>query len=298
LCANYANPFTGTLCAPDDGKKHPAMVLLGGSEGGNSMAGFAKRFAEHGYVAASVAYFKMPGLPQMLVDVPVETILPAIATLQSRADVKADKIGILGISKGGEFALLAASTYPQIKAVVAIVPSPLAYMGLNESDQPEGCSWTRGGKELPCVPADPTAGMAIGQEIAAQKPITLTPFYDAARNADPLVTRKAMFPLEHINGPILCLSGKDDAMWNSSAQCDIAMQYLKAHHHKFADQSDSYPSAGHMFYLALNGPSSAMIVYPFPGGAFNFGGTPQGDVDAATAAWKATWEFLASALGG
>ncbi|HEX8805944.1 MAG TPA: hypothetical protein VF741_03300, partial [Candidatus Aquilonibacter sp.] len=105
LCASHTNPFTGTLCAPNDGKRHPAMVLLGGSEGGNSMAGFAKRFAEHGYVAASVAYFKMPGLPQMLVDVPVETIRPAIATLQSRTDVNVDKIGILGISKGGEFAL-------------------------------------------------------------------------------------------------------------------------------------------------------------------------------------------------
>lgn len=298
LCANITSPFTGTICTPNDGKKHAAVILVSGSEGGNSMKGFAKMFAEHGYVGASVAYFKMPGLPQMLVDIPVETIQPAIAVLQTRNDVDPKEIGILGPSKGGEFSLLAASTYPQIKAVVAIVPSPMAYMGLNQQDQPQGCSWSKGGQELPCIPAEPTAGMAIGQEIAQQQPITLTPFYDAARNADPRVTRKAMFPLERINGPVLCLGAKDDAMWNSSAHCDIAMQYLKAHHHKFADEEINYPGAGHTFFMALDGPSSAMIIDPFPGGAFNFGGTRQGDADAATSAWKTIWEFLGKALGG
>jgi len=296
LCSNVTTPFTGTLCTPNDGKKHAAVILLSGSEGGNSMKGFARMFAEHGYVGVSVAYFKMPGLPQKLVDIPVETIEPAIDALQARPDVDRGELGILGPSKGGEFSLLAASTYPQIKAVVAIVPSPIAYMGLNETDQPENCSWTKAGKELPCVAADPSAGMAIGQEFAAQKPITLKPLYDASRNADSTVTRKATFPLERINGPVLCLAGQDDQMWNSPAHCDIAMRYLKAHHHRFADREIVYPNAGHMFFMALSGPSSAMNTYAFPGGSFAFGGTPQADADAATASWQAIWDFLQKTL--
>ena len=296
LCTNITKPFVGTLCTPNDGKRHAAMILLGGSEGGNSMAKTAKVFADHGYVAASVAYFKMPGLPPALVDVPVETVKPAIDALRSRKDTTG-RIGVMGMSKGGELSLLVASTYPQISATVAIVPSPYAYMGLNQQDMPSGCSWTKGGKELPCIPADPSGGSIIGQQAAMGKPITLTPLYEASRKADASVTAAATFPLQNIRGPVLCLGGKDDQMWPSASQCDDALSYLKAHHHAYADRVINYPNAGHTFILATHGPSSAMITYTWQGGGFNFGGTPQGDADAATQAWSQIWAFLKTSLG-
>lgn len=295
LCSDLTKPFTGTLCTPNDGKKHAAMILLGGSEGGNSMRKEAKMFADHGYVAASVAYFKMPGLPPALVDVPVETLKPAIETLLSRKDTTG-RIGVMGMSKGGEFAFLVASTYPQITAAVPIVPSPYAYMGLDEQDMPTGCSWTENGKELPCIPADPNGGMSVGQEAASGKPMHLTPLYDASRKSDPKVTAAATFPLERIHGPVLCLGGKDDQMWPSAQQCDDALRYLKAHHHPYADREINYPDAGHTFIMATRGPKSAMIDYTWKGGGFAFGGTPQGDADAATLAWKQIWSFLKTAL--
>jgi uncharacterized protein len=299
LCSELTKPFTGTICSPNDGKRHPAMVLLSGSEGGNSMRSFARLFAEHGYVAASVAYFNASGLPPVLVDIPVETLKPALDALQTRSDVEAQHIGVLGGSKGGEFAFLAASTYPQFKAVVAFVPSPMAYMGLGANDIPEGCSWTVAGKPLPCIAPDSQAGMQIGMEAQSGQPMVLRPFYEASRQADPAQAKAAMFPLERIHGPVLCLAAGDDRMWNSAAQCAIAADYLRAQHHRYADRTIDYPRAGHLFYIALHGPRSAMNNYPIPGTqtSFAFGGTPQGDADAAQSAWSTIWRFLRSALG-
>ena len=298
-CTKLTQPFTGTLCIPRAGKpKYPAMILLGGSEGGDSMARAAERFAAHGYVTASVAYFGVPGLPKTLVDVPVETVGAAVATLAKRDDVDASRIGIMGGSKGGELALLAASTYPRIKAVVAVVPSPIAYMGLGVNDAPTGCSWSEGGKPLPCVPASDAANQQIGMALMQHQPLVLRNLYDASRNADPATTKAAFFPLEKISGPVLCLSGQDDQMWNSTAQCDLAMAHLKDSHHAYADRAIAYPDAGHTFIGATHGPSSAVTSVDFGGVTMAFGGTKEGDAAAADAAWPVIWSFLASTLGG
>ncbi len=295
-CAAAPAPVVGTVCTPKDPGRHPAMILLGGSEGGDSMRRSAPLFAAHGYVAMSVAYFDAPGVPAVLVDIPVETIGRAIAALQARADVDPLRIGVFGGSKGGELALLAASTYPAIKAVVADVPAPFAYMGLGNNGDPTGCSWSRSGKPLPCIPPYPAASTAVGMDFVQHKPISLRPFYDASRNADPAVTAAALFPLAKIDGPVLCLAGADDQLWNSQAHCDIAMQTLKAHGHPFPDREIVFPNAGHSFLYATKGPKSAVIAIPIAGTTLNFGGTPDGDAAAAEQAWPQIWTFMAAAL--
>lgn len=297
-CSAVTTPFVGTVCVPKgESGKHPAVILLGGSEGGDSLSALAPIFAARGYVAASVAYFRAPGLPDTLTNVPVETVGNAIRFLSSRSDVRADAIGVLGASKGGELALLAASTYAQIRAVVAAVPSPVAFMGLGQFNVPTGCSWTKGGKPLACVPPDPAAGAAIGAAFRSHKPIVLAPMYDASIDADSAVTNAAFFPLQNIDGPVLCLSASDDKMWDSSRQCAMTMQYLKAHGHAFADASIVYPDAGHTFLSATRGPSSAITSVTVGPAVLDFGGTPQGDAAAAEAAWPAIWTFFAKSLG-
>jgi dienelactone hydrolase len=296
LCTPVTQPFVGTLCSPNDGKRHAAMIVLGGSEGGDSMKHVASMFANRGYVAASVAYFNAPGLPPTLVDVPVETVGHAIEALEARPDVRKEALGILGGSRGGELALLAASTYPQIKAVVAVVPSPYAYMGLGEYDIPTGCAWTYEGKPLPCIPPDGPAGQKIGQEFQTHQPIVLTPLYDASRNDDAAVTKAATFALQKIDGPVLCLGGKDDQMWDSQAHCDFTIQYLRSRHHPYRDREIVYPNAGHTFISAVHGPSSAVTQLSMGGATMAFGGTPAGDAEAATDAWKQIWNFLAATL--
>ena len=147
-----ATAFTGTICTPKAAGKHPAILLLGGSEGGDMMRLAAPQFADAGYVAASVAYFGAPGLPSQLAEIPVETVGKALDDIAKRPDVDPTRIALFGVSKGGELALLAASTYPQFKAVVADVPSPFAWAGIPQGPGPVGSSWTLGGKPVPFVP--------------------------------------------------------------------------------------------------------------------------------------------------
>ena len=297
-CTNVSAPFIGTICAPPTPGRHPAILLLGGSEGGNStMPKIAPLFAARGYVAVTVAYFGLPGLPKYLVNVPVEIVGRALRAVAARRDVNPAEIGIFGGSKGGELALLAASIYPQIKAVVADVPSPVAFMGLGANDTPSGCSWSYRGKALPCVPVSKNASAAIVAQFEHGGPIKLRALYDLSLDADPAQVRAAFFPLQRIRGPVLCLAGSDDEMWNSPRQCAMAMSYLKAHHHPYADRRIVYVRAGHTFLWAMHGAKSAITSYPMGGGArMDFGGTALGDAIASREAWSTIWAFLARAL--
>lgn len=289
-----AAAFAGTICAPQTPGKHPAIVLLGGSEGGDMMAHIAPQFAEHGYVAASVAYFKIPGLPQTLENIPVETVGKAIDDIARRPDVDPNRIAILGASKGGELALLAASIYPQIHAVVADVPSPFAWQGIAQGPGPATSSWTVGGNPVPFVHYSSTMGEVFGAAFAAHQPLDLRKGYDAAMQQNRSEIAGAMFHLEKIRGPVLMLAAGDDQIWNSVAQSQIGMSYLHAHRHPYADQFLQYPGAGHIFLLAS--PQRPMTQAAMGPMTLLLGGTPQANVDAAKQAWPAVFTFLQNAL--
>ncbi|HUY11486.1 MAG TPA: acyl-CoA thioester hydrolase/BAAT C-terminal domain-containing protein, partial [Candidatus Dormibacteraeota bacterium] len=109
--------------------------------------------------------------------------------------------------------------------------------------------------------------------------------------------KASFFHLNRIAGPVLCLAGADDELWNSPRQCTMAMHYLKEHHHAFPDRSIIYPDAGHTFLWAMHGPSSAVTSYPIGKNLMmDLGGTPAGDTAASTRAWRTIWSFLADAL--
>lgn len=292
-CAKAAT-FTGTICAAPTPGKHPAILLLGGSEGGDSMAPAAPEFAKQGYVAASLAYFGLPGLPKMLDQIPVETVGGALAELAKRPDVDPKRIAIFGISKGGELALLAASTYPQIRAVIADVPSPFGWQSIpNGPVSAAHSSWTIGGRPVPFVPYAAAMGESVAQAYMQGKPLDLRPGY-AASMTDKATVNAAMFPLENIHGPVLCLAATDDQIWDSPAQCTIATQYLQAHHHPYADSSEVYTGAGHIFLFATA--QRPLVQAAANGTQILLGGTPEANVAAARQAWPKIFSFLGSAL--
>ena len=290
-----ATGFSGTICTPARSGKHPAILLLGGSEGGNSMAPLAPTYAQQGYVAASVAYFGIPGLPQTLQEIPVETVGRALSAIQNRDDVDPQRIAIFGISKGGELALLAASTYPQIHAVIADVPSPFAWEGIAAGPSSDRkSSWTLDAKPLPYLAYTDAMGRAFGTAFAAHTPLDLRPGYDASMS-DRAGIERAFFPLEKINGPIFFLSAGDDRIWNSEWQSTLGITYLKNKHHPFADTSTVYPLAGHLFIFAT--PERPLTDAPFSGGLqLLLGGTAQANVAAAADAWPRITTFLETAL--
>ncbi len=289
-----ASEYVGTRCLPAATGRHPAILLLGGSEGGDTMGRTAAQWASRGYVASSVVYFGAPGLPQSLQNIPVETIGKAIASTLRRDDVDPDRLAILGVSKGGELALLTAALYPQIHAVVADVPSPFAWQGIpNAPNDAAVSSWTFGGKPLPYVPYTAAMGSAIGDAFGNRKPLDLRPAYDnAMQNSD--AVSAAMFPLEKIAGPVLFLAADDDRVWDSVAQSDLGIRYLSEHKHPYADRSVHYPHAGHLFLFSTA--ARPMLQAPFGGGIeILFGGTAVANVAARAAAWPTIVAFVDAA---
>ena len=118
----------GRLFLPPGGDRPPVVIVLSGSEGGIPDLR-AAILASHGFAAFALAYFDAEGLPDELFEIPVETVARGIAWLESRPDVDAERIAVLGQSKGSELSLLAASTYAEIDAVVAYAPSPYVWPG-------------------------------------------------------------------------------------------------------------------------------------------------------------------------
>jgi dienelactone hydrolase len=103
---------------------HPVMIVLSGSGGGLASAiVWGEPLASLGYAVLSVAYFAMDGLPLHLVEIPLEYFKKVIGWIRAHPALDSARIGVLGHSRGGEAALLVAATYPEIRVVVANVPS-------------------------------------------------------------------------------------------------------------------------------------------------------------------------------
>ncbi|QTD42049.1 acyl-CoA thioester hydrolase/BAAT C-terminal domain-containing protein [Sporosarcina sp. Te-1] len=78
---------------------------------------------------------------------PIRLYGKAINWLSGHPNVDSAKLAVLGTSKGGELALLLASIFPAIKAVVGYVPSGIIYPGLGPT--PVASSWQYKGQSLP-----------------------------------------------------------------------------------------------------------------------------------------------------
>lgn len=259
----------------------PAVLVLGGSEG--AMVGStyeARDLARRGYVALALAYFRAPGVPDQLVDVPLEYFGSALAMLAARTDVDPSRIGVMGTSKGGEAALLVASTFPQVHAVVAGVPSNVVWQGINAANRsdPRG-SWSLGGKPVAFVPYDMSAPFTSIHDLYARSLATLPAHQDA------------VIPVERIRGPVMLVCGQADTIWPSCQMSDAVAGRLRAHRFGFAVQQSSYPRAGHAAFglpIPDGNPAKAMLNA--------LGGDAEGNDAARTASWGKAIAFLNSAL--
>ncbi|MEJ8630064.1 acyl-CoA thioester hydrolase/BAAT C-terminal domain-containing protein [Sphingomonas sp. I4] len=134
----------------------PAILLLGGSEGGlgKAAAAQAAALAAHGYVVLQLSYFGSPGQPAALKSIPVETFTRALDWLKTQPGVAGNRIGIVGTSKGAEAALLVASRRSDLKIAVLGVPSSVVWPGIDRQGLVTESSWTEGGRPVPFTPMD------------------------------------------------------------------------------------------------------------------------------------------------
>lgn len=142
------DPVYGDLVTPvDTSVRRPAVLVFSGSGGGLTRSTDAALLAAHGYPSLSLAYFKVPGLPPTLKDVPLEYFVRALGVLRRQPGVDPRRVYVMGASRGGEAALLLGAYFPdQVNGVVAGVPSDSVKGGFPVTGE---AAWTLRGRPLP-----------------------------------------------------------------------------------------------------------------------------------------------------
>jgi dienelactone hydrolase len=271
--------FLATLYRPQTKLPRAGIILVGGSGGGIGwQRNLAALLASKGYCALALAYFSAEGLSPNLEKIPLEYFQKAIDWMSANPAVDKKHLAIVGVSKGAELALVLGSHFPQIKAVVAYVPSSVAFQSIIFQNQttpnPLTSSWTYKGEELPFVP------YADSEKYRQSR--KLVDLYEATLE-NRAAAEKAVIKVENIQGPILLLSGKEDAVWPSTRMSDEVIARLKQFKHRFAYKHIAYANAGHA--ISLPG------YYPTADSVRN-GGTAQANARAQTEAWQEVLTFL------
>jgi dienelactone hydrolase len=259
----------------------PAIIVLGGSEGGMNpaVARDARLITQHGYITLQVAYFDMPGLPKDLGLIPLEYFKSAIDYLRALPGVDPERIGIEGTSVGGEVALTVAAHYPEIKAVVAAVPSSVVWPGISRTTPNPPSTFTLAGQPLPDLPYGWTGSFKGIYALYADGLKALDQHPDA------------VIPVERINGPVMLICGKDDSLWPSCPMSEQVSARLTAKAFKYPVQLLEYADAGH----AVFGPP-ADRASPNYKNLGSLGGSPDGNNAARQDDWPRAMAFMDAAL--
>lgn len=286
--------FAGTLFLPRSLAPKPLVIAWSGSEGG-LYTGLvtAAAFANAGYAALGLAYFGAEGLPSQLAQIPLEYFGKVLERMQKQPGVRGDQIAVTGASRGGELALLVGAMFPQVKAVVAVVPSPYLWAANVDSPVPQS-AWTHAGQQFPFIR---TVGqfsethMSDGTVALNNRPV----FEQSLAAAGPLKAI-ALTRIEAIQGPVLLIGGEDDQVWQSADFARTAHDHLRAAGRK-KDKLLVYPNAGHNILVPALPTTMTYIKHPKMGVTLNLGGQPAATALAQRDSFEKTKEFLASAFG-
>ena len=215
--------------------RRPALLMLGGSEGGIGEGSKRNALAlqAEGFSVLTLSYHRAPGQPPHLELIPLETFGTAISWLQRQAEVDPGRIGVIGVSKGAEAALLAATRDPRIGAVVAAAPSSVAWQGSSfDRDGDFASSWTERGRPLDHL------SYGRWKWWAEMGPILTETLETLPRNPG------AAIPIERTAAPVLLVCGEADTLWPS---CPMARQLAQRarRHGQPTITLLAYPSAGH-----------------------------------------------------
>lgn len=259
---------------------HPGVVALHGS-GGEPRVRTAKALASLGFAALALRYFGEPDpLPNRLAEIPLSYFDRAIEWLRSHDAVSADDVGIFGVSRGTEAALLTATRRDDIGAVVAYAPSAYV-MGEPSGPNAEGRSaWLDDGEPLPTLPSVYWVGRRTERGIRGR------PYNEACVECatdDQLAA--ATIPIEECDADVLLVSGGDDCVWQADEMGDVVAERIRDGDAAGSVEHRSYADAGHSIAVPYAPTTGRSVVGANP--ALVFGGTPEGIAEADADAWPA-----------
>ena len=109
----------GFLCLPKNHSACAAVIVFHGSDGfkpNHEM--IARKLAKEGFAALALTWFGETSARAHWSEIHADDILQAVVFLDQLPTVDADRLGLIGFSRGGGLALIMASQIPQAKAVV------------------------------------------------------------------------------------------------------------------------------------------------------------------------------------
>lgn len=262
----------------------PALLLLGGSEGGLGRGPkyMAIALQQEGFSVLQLAYFGAPGQSNALERIPLELFDRGLDWLKEQPGVDPKRLAVLGASKGAEAALLVATRHADVRAVVAGMPTSVVWGGINwaRGGQSLHSSWTVSGEDVPTMPYtqwSPAEGI-----ISVYRSIE-----DPSQQEH---ANRAAIPIEQSNAKMLLVCGEAETMWpacpmsqmlasRSAARAGPAVTIL------------AYKHAGHLVF-GLPIPADSAF-YPRLGA---FGGSVEGNAAARADSWPKVIEFLKDSM--
>jgi hypothetical protein len=273
------DPWEGVLVAPARGCDAGVLVLAGSS--GRVERERARLLARQGVQALAIRWFGGPGQAPGICEIPLETFTAAVDLLRSNG---ARRIGILGVSKGAEAALLTAVREPHVDVVIALSPTSRVWCnvgpGHDGRQRPYRSSWTWRGRPLPFVPMDDSWTRAE----PGSGPVAIRGWYERSERTFAALLPPAEIPADRARADLLLVAGGDDAMWPS---LPYAEQLAARRHAAGATvRVVARDDAGHRLRFPSERPAPASL-------RFHYGGT----ADADALLGKAAWPHVLDALG-
>lgn len=264
-------------------RQAPAVLVLGGSEGSLNPAfnDGIRDLTAAGFNVLYLCYFGCPGAPKSLADVPLETFDRGIAFLRAQSRVDPARIAVAGVSKGGEAALLVGTRDPALKAVIAAVPSSVAWPGITYT-LAQSASWTADGKPVPF----------LHYTLRSYFEALIAGIFGFYHGALPTIAQhpEAVIPVERITGRVLLICGEADRVWPSCPMVEQISTRLRDKGRPAA-QVLRYKDAGHAAFgtpLKKTDPDYAQLA--------RAGGTPEGNAAARADSWPKAIAFLKASM--
>lgn len=263
----------------------PPILFLAGSAGGVPER-WPRALAEEGFATLGLGYFGADGLPPDLVEVPLEYFHNAIADFLARPDVDEGRLQVIGLSRGGELALLLATRSQTIKSVVAVSGS-----GVVHRSPPPGqmrSAWSEFGAPLPYLEEGNVGDVWQSND---GRPVSQRSRY-LQNLQDTRAVERAVIPLERLACPALLISGGDDHCWPAPALVEVALERMRRAGNAHLVTHRVYPEAGHTISGPFHRHSQADCHYELDGVTYFHGGTPQANAAASQDAWVQVLTFL------
>ena len=271
---------------PQSDKKLPAIIFLGGS-GGNFRAERASLFASEGFAVLDLKYFRGEGLPDGIIEIPLEYVRKAHEWLMAQPEIDPSKIGITGRSRGSELAMLYATKY-EVSYVISQVPSNVVWFGWADGKS----SWTYQNEPFTYAEYTDEDSERIELEMQAQGvQYHDGPKFLSAFKNETLIEESAI-AIEEINCPVLFISGKDDKTWPSTMMADRLVGRLVENDFQFEFLHLAYEDAGHNFAGGGQGCGIPYLPAEDYSNSTARGGTDKGNALAAIDSWQQILAFI------